>query len=356
MFKSEITFDRFIRGLSGLATVAVCIFVLNYLSSVLLPFFVAWLLAYMLDPVVSFMQHKLRLRHRVLCVILTFLLLMCVGFMAFSLLIPPIVAEVAHFKQVATLYLERGAANSTIPAAIEEFIHNNFSTIETARLWENKELSSLLQEGLFQAWTLLGQTANLVLNVFASLIALFYLFFILADYDNLRQSWSRFVPEGQREFVTTLVSDVERGMQGYFRGQALVALCVGILFSVGFLIIDFPLAIVLGLFIGALNLVPYLQIVGFVPTLFLALLKAADTGENFWVIIGGALIVFAVVQIIQDTIITPRVMGKIMGLSPTVILLSLSVWGYVLGFIGLIIALPLTTLIISYYKRYVVKA
>ena len=140
-------------------------------------------------------------------------------------------------------------------------------------------------------------------------------------------------------------------MNAYFRGQSLIALTVGILFSIGFSIIGFPMAIGLGLFIGLLNMVPYMQVIGLVPTIFLALLEARDTDRSFWWLMLLALIVFAVVQLIQDLILTPRIMGKVMGLKPAIILLSLSVWGSLLGIIGLIIALPLTTLIWSYYKR-----
>ena len=115
------------------------------------------------------------------------------------------------------------------------------------------------------------------------------------------------------------------------------------------------MAIGLGLFIGALNMVPYLQIIGFLPTILLAILKAADTGQNFWIIIASALAVFAVVQIIQDTIIVPKIMGKITGLNPAIILLSLSVWGSLMGVLGMIIALPLTTLMLSYYQRFIIN-
>ena len=128
-----------------------------------------------------------------------------------------------------------------------------------------------------------------------------------------------------------------------------------ILFCIGFLIIDFPLAIGLGLFIGALNLVPYLQIIGFIPTIILAILKAADTGGNFWLILAAALAVFAIVQAIQDGFIVPRVMGKITGLNPAIILLSLSIWGSLMGMLGMIIALPLTTLMLSYYQRFIIN-
>ena len=121
------------------------------------------------------------------------------------------------------------------------------------------------------------------------------------------------------------------------------------------MIIDFPLAIGLGLLIGALNMVPYLQIVGFIPTIILAILKTADTGGNFWVIFGSALAVFAIVQIIQDSYLTPKIMGKITGLNPAIILLSLSIWGSLMGMLGMIIALPLTTLLLSYYQRFIIN-
>ena len=152
-----------------------------------------------------------------------------------------------------------------------------------------------------------------------------------------------------------IVQDVKNGMNSYFRGQALIALLVGILFSIGFLIIDFPMAIGLGLFIGFLNLVPYMQLFGFIPTILLAILKAAETGESFWFIMICALAVFAVVQLIQDMYLTPRIMGHVMGLNPAIILLSLSIWGTLMGIIGFIIALPLTTLLLSYYRRFILK-
>ena len=144
-------------------------------------------------------------------------------------------------------------------------------------------------------------------------------------------------------------------MDLYFRGQACVALSVGVLFSIGFLIIDFPMAVGLGMFIGLLNMVPYLQLLGFIPTILLAVVKAADTGESFWMIILMALAVFAVVQIIQDTILTPKIMGRVMGMNSAIILLSLSIWGSLLGIMGMVIALPATTLLMTYYQKYIVK-
>jgi predicted PurR-regulated permease PerM len=85
------------------------------------------------------------------------------------------------------------------------------------------------------------------------------------------------------------------------------------------------------------------------------MLKAADTGQNFWMVFGLAVLIFIIVQVITDMVVTPKIMGKAMGLNPAILLLSLSVWGAILGFIGLIIALPLTTLIMAYWQRYVTK-
>ena len=151
------------------------------------------------------------------------------------------------------------------------------------------------------------------------------------------------------------MNGVERELNNYIRGQGLVALIMGVLFCIGFTIIDFPMAIGLGIMIGIMDLVPYLHTLALIPTVLLALLKSADTGQNFWFILATALAVFIVVQLICDLIVTPKIMGKAMRLNPAILLLSLSVWGALLGFIGLIIALPLTTLLITYYQQYVTK-
>ena len=212
-----------------------------------------------------------------------------------------------------------------------------------------------IKETVPKLWALVAESINLLFSVFASFIILLYVVFILLDYESIAEGWLHLLPGKYRTFASNLVNDIQDGMNRYFRGQAFVAFCVGILFSIGFLIIDFPMAIALGLFIGALNMVPYLQIIGFLPTIVLAILKAADTGENFWVILAGALIVFIVVQAIQDGFLVPRIMGKITGLNPAIILLSLSIWGSLLGMLGMIIALPLTTLMLSYYQRFIIN-
>jgi predicted PurR-regulated permease PerM len=181
------------------------------------------------------------------------------------------------------------------------------------------------------------------------------MFFILQDYEYLTDNWIRIFPEKNRPFWRELSSDVARELNNYIRGQGTVALIMGIMFCIGFTIMDFPMAIGLGVMIGLMDLIPYLHTFALIPTAFLAMLKSTETGQNFWMVFGLAVGLFAIVQIITDMIVTPKVMGKAMGLNPAILLLSLSVWGALLGFIGLIIALPLTTLIIAYWQRYVTR-
>ena len=355
MKTKEITFDRFIRALIALIGLVIVYLLLKKLQAVLIPFFVAWLVAYLLYPVVRFFQYRCRLRYRILSIIVTLLILVGLLTAIFFVAVPPAIEEISRLKSMVVEYVTTDSTVTQVSAEVERFMKRNIDIEQIVSAMSVKDVSTLIERSLPQLVNLISNSFNTLAALVASLVSIIYLFFILMDYERMSHDIIHMVPPTRRTIVRNVLKDVEHGMNGYFRGQSLIALCVGILFSIGFLIIDFPLAIPLGLFIGVLNLVPYLQTLGFIPTVILSLLKAYDTGENFWGILLAALIVFAVVQTIQDTILTPRIMGKVTGLSAAVILLSLSVWGCLLGFIGLIIALPLTTLLISYYKRYVLE-
>ncbi len=187
------------------------------------------------------------------------------------------------------------------------------------------------------------------------LVIMLYVVFLLIDYHNIAARWRDYLPPSMRDDVSGFVEEFIQATNRYFRSQALVACCVAVLFAIGFSIIGLPLAILMGIFIGLLNMVPYLQIVGTIPCLLLAGLKALEQGDNFLGALGLVLLVFGVVQLIQETVLVSRFQGEAMGLSPAIILLSISVWGKLLGFLGLILALPLTCLGLIYYRRYLWK-
>ena len=355
MLEKEITFDRVVRWLIAALIAVGLVLLINRLSKVLLPFFIAWIMAYMIYPFVRFLQTKCRLKYRVLSIAVALFVVYAVLTLAAFLVVPPIIEESLRMAKLITVYFNDTLASSEFMANIQNMLQSYASDDSLMKLLQHSSVMDVAENLVMKAWGFLSGTINFAIGLLGSLVVLLYLFFILMDYEKISEGWIRFIPAGQRRFASMVAGDVKSGMNAYFRGQSLIALIVGILFSIGFLIIDFPMAIGLGLFIGVLNLIPYLQLVGFIPTIILALVKAADTGQNFWIILLCALAVFAVVQTIQDVILTPRIMGHVMGLNPAIILLSLSIWGSLLGIIGLIIALPLTTLLISYYRRFILK-
>ena len=350
----KITFDSFIRGILGGAVIIFILYMLKRLSGVLLPFFVSWIVAYLTYPMVIFYQERLKLKNRALSILAVMITLLLIGILVGLFFIPPMVEEMSKLKHLVELYFQEGK-NSALPLYIKEFLRDKIDYQIVRDFLNPESISNALHEIIPQIGNLLSTSYNIVLTVFTLFVMLLYYFFILLDYEQIADGWITLLPNKYRTVTMAIVTDVKESMNKYFRGQSFVAFCVGVLFSIGFLIIDFPLAVVLGMFIGLLNMVPYLQIIGIVPTLFLALLKAADTGDNFWWILCSAILVFCVVQLIQDAFIVPRVMGKITGLNPAIILLSLSIWGSLMGVLGMIIALPCTTLLLSYYQRYIHK-
>lgn len=349
----EITFDRFIRWV-GIGAVVLAVFLLvDYLSSVLLPFFVAWLFAYLLYPMVKFVENKLHVRVRALSIIITMIVVFAVIGGMLYFIIPPMIEQFQRLYVILTHWVHGAAHTNNISGWISNWLIHNQHTVE--HFFKSPDFTNILKNVAPKVFSVVSQTASVVMSIVASLITLLYMFFILMDYEFLTTNWIRIFPVKNRPFWHELAGDVERELNNYIRGQGLVALCMGIMFCIGFTIMDFPMAIGLGILIGVLDLVPYLHTFALIPTAFLAMLKAADTGQNFWVVFGLAFGLFALVQVISDMVVTPHIMGKAMGLNPAILLLSLSVWGAILGFIGLIVALPLTTLLITYWKKYVTK-
>ena len=355
MERKEITFDTFIRGAITVAIIVGIYLLLQRLSDVLLPFFLAWLFAYLLFPMVKFFQYRCKIRYRIVAVLCTLLSVILVLTGVFWLMIPPIIDEGARVADMLIVYITRDSMMSNIPNQIELFLKSHITTEDIKAVVTQDGFINTIKEAMPKVWNIIIQSIDALSGLVTVAMVLIYTLFILVDYEKFTQGWPDLLPRRFRCFAIKLVADVEEGMNKYFRGQGIVAFLVGVLFSIGFLIIDFPMAIGLGMFIGLLNMVPYLQLLGFIPAILLAIVKAADTGQNFWFIMLMVLIVFAVVQTIQDTILTPKIMGKVMGLNAAIILLSLSIWGSLLGVLGMVIALPMTTLLLTYYHRYVVS-
>ena len=349
----EITFDKFIRWAGIVTLVIAVLYITNYLSEVLLPFFIAWFFAYLLYPVVKFIENKLHVKVRAISILLAMGAAIAIVGGVIWLIIPPMIDQFDKLGEVLTRWVHQTTHTNNLTMLIKEWLQDNQTTIE--RFLKSKDFSDALKTTMPKVFSVVSQTATVLMSIVASMITLLYMFFILLDYETLTANWVRIFPKKNRPFWSALMKDVERELNNYIRGQGMVALCMGIMFCIGFTIIGFPMAIGLGILIGIMDLVPYLHTFALIPTAFLAMLKAADTGQNFWVVFGLAVLVFCVVQVITDMVVTPKIMGKAMGLNPAILLLSLSIWGALLGFLGFIVALPLTTLLIAYWQRYVTR-
>ena len=349
----EITFDKFIRWAGIVTLVIAVLYITNYLSEVLLPFFIALFFAYLLYPVVKFIENKLHVKVRAISILLAMGAAIAIVGGVIWLIIPPMIDQFDKLGEVLTRWVHQTTHTNNLTMLIKEWLQDNQTTIE--RFLKSKDFSDALKTTMPKVFSVVSQTATVLMSIVASMITLLYMFFILLDYETLTANWVRIFPKKNRPFWSALMKDVERELNNYIRGQGMVALCMGIMFCIGFTIIGFPMAIGLGILIGIMDLVPYLHTFALIPTAFLAMLKAADTGQNFWVVFGLAVLVFCVVQVITDMVVTPKIMGKAMGLNPAILLLSLSIWGALLGFLGLIVALPLTTLLIAYWQRYVTR-
>lgn len=343
------TFDRVVRMLITLAVVIASVWLINELRSVLLPFLVAWLVAYLLEPFVQYNRRLLGVRNRWLPILMTLFECVLIVVAVSVFIVPSILKEMHQVADFIRHYTENGTQISFVPDSLHRFIRES---IDFERI--SKELTRQDIQSLFDTLgSFIAGGYSFVLGVFNWFIVLLYVVFIMLDYEKLLKGFRRMVPPKYRETTFRIFGDVKDSMNHYFRGQALVAFIVGILFCIGFSIIGLPMAIVLGLFIGLLNMVPYLQLISLIPSTLLCLVCSVDSDVDFWSIWWATMAVYIIVQCIQDLFLTPKIMGKAMGLNPAIILLSLSVWGTLLGFIGLIIALPLTTLLLAYYDQYI---
>jgi putative membrane protein len=355
IFRQEITFDRFIRGTLFVALLALFVAGINWLSAVLLPFFAAWAIAWILAPVVNFLYVRCYIRPRFLAVILTLIGTTAIAVGALWLIVPPFLDGILHIKDALLRYLQNDSGHVVLPNWMQNLLQEWLDALQLEHKLKQGNVLQMLRTSLPHVWNVVQSTANVVISLASSAFALLYLVLLLADYDHYATVWLKYVPRSQRAFLEKLSNDAAHNMRGYFRGQMLVAISNGVMFSIGFWLIGLPMPVGMGIFVGVLSFIPYIQVLGILPAALLSLLQMADTGSSFWGMMALVFLVYVVVQVLQDTIFTPRIMGQIMGLSPAVVLLSLSVWGYIAGIIGLMVALPLTTLMLAYYQRYILE-
>jgi len=403
------TFDRVVRIIIGVITLAIILGVVAYLSDVLIPFVVAFLLAYLLNPLVNFVQRRI-IRFRIAAIILSLIFVVLVVTVGTLLLLPLIIEQGQHLAEL----IHKVFQDKDLAAKISAFLPNDWwqacgdflrkpevaeyfgkstasggnvaaaaaqaaTTMGTAnppggwwealtRFFSDPEISGYLSSDKFIGYvratlarvapvastlfsSVFSGIVSVIMGITAATMVCLYLFYILRDYERLAGGWQQLVPPEHREWIVGFVSDFDMYMNRFFRAQTIIAAFSAAIMAVGFQIMGLPMGILLGLFCGALSIVPYLQAVGFIPAALLALIYSLDTGTSFLWVATQVVIVFAVAQVLYDVILVPKIMGDVTGLSPAVILLSLSIWWKFLGLLGFLIAIPMTCLLLVYYQR-----
>ena len=343
MLQKKITFDSFIRGILTAVVIIGILYLVNQLSGVLLPFFVAWLIAYLIYPMVIFFQHKLHLKNRVISIFVVLLVLLSIITLAFIGLVPPIIEEFGKLKELLTEYFIEGSKQAAIPGTVANFIKEHIDMLKIHEALNENNFANTMRNVLPQVWALLTQSVNIVVSVFTSFIILLYTFFILLDYEAIARGWIKLVPIKHREMTIRIVTDVQDGMNKYFRGQAFVAFCVGILFSIGFLIIDFPLAYRFRFIYRTSQYGTLSSAHRFHPHRLIGTTESSGYRREFLVDI--ILRFFGILYRANHTRWPncTKGYGKNYRSESCHHLLSLSVWGALMGIVGMIIALPCTS-------------
>ena len=322
-------------------------------ANVLWPLAVAGILALLLRPVALFLQEHLRFsRVGAIAAIYGLILLACAAVIAF--VVPVLVEQSLKFAREVPVLLDRAQEgfDNRFPQVME-FLEEKVGAEKLAEYRET--LTRYAQESFAHAAPAVGRLGTWLMDVFAwaaaaAIVPVYLFFFLLSDRNptrDLKEQLS-FVRKDIREDIIFLINEFALSMVAFFRGQILIGMIMGVLFAIGFSAVGVNFAIVLGLLLGALNIIPYLgTILGLASVLPIAYFQP----EGGIVTAALALLVFGVVQLVESYFLTPRIMGQSTGLHPLVIIIAIFFWGTALGgILGMILAIPLTAFFVVAWR------
>ncbi len=338
------------RRLMWLAVVLFAIWFLHSILGILTPFVLAFILAYIINPFVTYLEGK-GVRRSLSSIIAV---LLFVGVLVtITLFVMPVAFE--QFRQI--LMGVRTIANDAVEllnsAEFLDALAGFGIPVETLQKLIDQHLSpelagilKTLFEGVFGVVSSVSSIAMHVINV---VIIPFLVFYILKDFRLIMDRFWQLFPEPQRERVISLGLVVDGLMGRYFRGILIVAAIQGVIATTGLYLIGVRYALVLGIMTGLLTLIPY---VGLMVSLIVSSLVAAFSGDPAIVKVVGVVVLYLSQKILQVTTLEPRIIGGQVGLHPVLLIFCLLVFGYFLGFMGLLIAVPATALILAGYREW----
>jgi predicted PurR-regulated permease PerM len=310
------------------------------LDGAIVPLTFSWFLAYAAIPIVKRIENRGLSRSQSSFLVLSATLI--IFLMMALLIIPPLLSEL----QAAIKEVPRNI--SIVLEKLDAFFSNygfhvpyeKESLIDFAGHYTDKVSASMLNSvGGFLKSSIVNAASIIVIFLNFFLVPIFFIY-VVNDYERLIDSIESLVPVSWRPKLDHYLQEANVILSGYIRGQLLVCCILGVLYSLGLFIVGVKFALILGFFTGFLNIIPY---VGFSFGLTAALITALANFEGFGPLIGIG-VVYGIVQMLESFVITPRIVGNSVGLSPFEAILALIILGNLLGFVGLFLAIPVGAL------------
>jgi predicted PurR-regulated permease PerM len=326
---------------------------ISFFSSVLWPLAVAGVLALILRPPVEALARRLRLR-RLVAVMLLYGVVVLLTSGALLLLVPPLVSQLIDFVSYLPELWDRvwNYVQAHYPVWIElvqkHLANPSVRNIADSIATESKTIFTHAIPSLRAAF---GGVLDMLAFITHIAIIPVYLFFFLLMRGEPTRNLGRHLPflsPSVRDDVVFLASEFISIIESFFRGQLLIALCMGVLFAVGFTLIGLKFGLFIGLALGVLNIVPYLgTILGLAVSLPLAFFQPGGG----WQLVGLVLLVKAIVQCVESWVLTPKIMGHHTGLHPVAIIVAVFFWGTAFGgVLGMLLAVPLTAFFVTVWR------
>jgi predicted PurR-regulated permease PerM len=332
------------RTLTWLLIAAAASALLWLLAPVLTPFLVGAVLAYALHPAVE--RLAARRVPRVLAVVVVEVLFI-VALLALLLLIVPILSkELPLMREQIPLLAEK--LNTHVGPWLSQFgIHVALDTA-SIKAFVLKHLNANLEDLLANALSSARMGGSILLTLVGNLVLVpVVLFYLLMDWPTLVARVNHLVPPRMRPVFSGFMQECDDTLGQYLRGQLLVMLILAVFYSVGLALFRFDLAVPIGVFTGLVIFIPYL---GFGLGLLLALLAGALQFGNLYGLIAVAA-VYGAGQVIEGFFLTPKLVGERIGMSPLTVIFALLSFGHLFGFVGVLIALPVSALLVVAVRR-----
>lgn len=342
----------FRRGIFATIVVISMLSILYLIRDALVPFLIATIVAYLTLPIVDF-AHKHRISRGVASALVVFILAVIFACLV-GLVIPMLFSKVADFVKVGL-----DASSDGLRESVVSFLDNHFHfllgktsyIVDKAFVAIVSNLGKLMDNVMNQLWLSSAKVINFATVVFVCPLVTFYL---LRDWHNVSSMMVKMLPLRYRADYLSIISDINKNLSNFLHGQMRVSLFLSLFYASALAIAGLNFGIILGLLIGFVSFVPYIGfLAGFITAAVMALVQFS---ESYRVIIVISILVFG--QILEGNFITPRIIGRSVGLHPNWLVFGLFVSMVACGFIGIIFALPMTAItavvvrfVIAKYRR-----